>query len=98
VAGCAALLRARADDIACLALVDEYDAELRWVRKALRRAHGLSMTARSVGRCPSITGEGQECGGSLRADANGEMSVWCARCGRRFNERFLRLLGGMMTA
>lgn len=98
VTGAAAVLRARATAIAALPLVDEYDAEIRWVRRALRNAHGLPNGLRSVGRCPSLTGEGTECGGHLHADANGEMAVWCARCGRRFNERFLRLLGGMLTA
>lgn len=91
------LLHEHAEYIAGRPWVDEYDAELGWCRQALRRAHGISDGRQPVGRCPSLNGAGAECGGPLWPDPFGAMAVQCGACHRHFDERFLRLLGGMMT-
>jgi hypothetical protein len=67
LAAAAAVLSANADSMARLPVVDEYDAELRWVRSHLRRAHGIN-NPKPVGRCPSLDGDGNECGGALWPD------------------------------
>jgi hypothetical protein len=94
----ARLLTEHAEFIASRPWVDEYDAELAWVRQALRQAHGVSEGRQPVGRCPSLDGDGKECGGPLWPDRHGAMAVTCGACQRRFDERFLRLLGGMIEA
>lgn len=78
--------------------IDTYDAELAWVRQALRHAHGISEGRQPVGPCPSLDGDGAECGGPLWPDRGGAMAVQCGACHRSFDERFLRLLGGMIEA
>ena len=97
VTGAVAVLSANAETIAAAAFVDDYDAELTWVRTALRRAHGI-VDVQPVGRCPSLDGNGQQCGGPLWADTSGKMSVRCGNCERVFDEQFLRHLGGMMES
>lgn len=98
VSGTVTVLIAQADIIAGIEDVDTYDAELRWVYRALRRAHGLSTTGRKpVGRCPSLDGHGKECDGPLWPNPNGVMSVDCGRCARHYGEGFLRHLGGMIA-
>lgn len=96
VSGATAAIRSHRDTIAAMPDVDTFDAELRWIRRALRTAHGIN--ARSVGLCPTLDGWGKACGGKLWLAPNGTMAVNCARCGRHFDERFLSHLGGMMTA
>jgi len=93
------LLDAHAERIAGFGWVDEYDAELGWCRTALRRAHGITGGRRPVGKCPSLDGDGVECGGPLWPNLDdGGMSVDCGTCKRHFDERFLRLLGGMIAS
>jgi hypothetical protein len=99
LARAAHILTVRAEDIGSSAWIDEYDAELAWVRSALRREHGLSdLPKQPVGRCPSLDGDGQQCAGPLWPDRHGAMAVECGRCRRRFDEQFLRHLGGMIAA
>lgn len=99
VEGASAALRVAAEVMARSAMVDDYDAELRWVRNALCAAHGRSASAaRPVGRCPSLNGDGSDCGGPLWPDQAGRMAVDCGRCGRHYDERFLSHLGGMLRA
>jgi hypothetical protein len=95
LSGAVALLVIQAADVARQPWVDEYDTELGWCRSTLLRTYGKS-DRRPVGRCPSLDGDGQECGGQLWQA--GGVSVRCDRCRRFFGERFLRHLGGMMTA
>ena len=96
VAGAAATLTAQAEFLARTPEIDTYDAELRWMRRHLRAAHGVTQP-QPVGRCPSLDGHGTECRGPLWPDRYGRMAVKCGRCGREFGEAFLRHLGGMMT-
>lgn len=99
VTGAVAALIADRDVMARTPDVDTYDAELRWVYRALRSAHGLSSKGKTpVGRCPSQDGWGKECGGPLWQDKGGAMAVDCGKCGRHFDERFLSHLGGMIAS
>jgi hypothetical protein len=92
----AAVLRANADAMARLPDIDTYDAELRWVRTHLRRAHGIS-NPKPVGRCPTLTVNGAECGGPLWPDTTIGLRVTCGRCDRIFDDNELRRLGQMLT-
>lgn len=99
VEGASAALRVAAEVMARSPEVDTYDAELRWVYAALCHAHGRSTHGRRpVGRCPSLDGAGDPCGGPLWPDPAGRMTVDCGRCGRHFDERFLSHLGGMLRS
>jgi hypothetical protein len=93
----AAALSANAEGMARLPIVDEFDAELRWVRTHLRRAHGIN-NPKPVGHCPTLDGAGVSCGGALWPDEAGRLRVGCAKCERVFDETMLRHLGGMMEA
>lgn len=75
--------------------IDEYDAELAWVRRRLRAAHGLA-SKHPVGRCPSLDGNGDTCDGPLWPDRHGRLAVDCARCRRHYDETYLRHLGAMI--
>lgn len=97
VSGAAAVIRSNREVLAGTPDVDTFDAELRWVRRSLRTAHGIS-DAKPVGRCPSLDGWGRECGGPLWPARGGSMSVSCSHCGRKFGQAFLSHLGGMMSA
>jgi hypothetical protein len=97
LAAAAAVLRANAEAMARLPIIDEFDAELRWVRTHLRRAHGIS-SPKPVGKCPTLDGDGTMCGGALWPDEAGRLRVSCSRCERVFGETMLRHLGGMMEA
>jgi len=92
----AAFLTAQAEPAAHLPWLDEYDAELGWCRTALRRVHGIS-AQQPVGRCPTLNGHGETCGGPLWPSLDG-MQVHCGYCSRIFDERFLSHLGGMISA
>jgi hypothetical protein len=76
VSGAAAVLTADADMLAGLPDVDTYDAELRWVRRALRQAHGIS-DPKPLGACMSV-----ECRGMVWPNAGQQPK--CDRCGRRY--------------
>lgn len=97
ITGAAAHLTAHAEHIAREPWIDEYDAELGWVRRRLRAAHGIA-DRKPVGRCPSLDGYGRECGGPLWLATDGGMAVDCGRCRRHFDETFLRHLGGLLAA
>jgi hypothetical protein len=98
VAGATALLASHLESLAASPWIDELDAELGWLRRSLRRAHGLSRAGRQpVGHCPSLDGNGAACDGPLWPGRDGRMSVDCGKCGRHFDERFLSHLGGMLT-
>lgn len=97
--GAAAVLVSNAERLAGLPWLDEYDAELGWARARLRSVHGLANSRpKPVGKCPSLTGDGEPCGGPLWPDRDGMMRVECGKCRREFDERFLRHLGGMIGA
>lgn len=97
--GAAAVLIASAWRLAGLPWLDEYDAELRWMRSRLRLVHGLSEGHRPpVGHCPVMDGDGNKCGGPLWLDRDGLMRVECGKCGVEFPEPLLRHLGGMLSA
>lgn len=78
VSGAAAILTANADTIAALPWVDDYDAELGWVRNALRRAHGLT-TPHPLGDCLTVG-----CEGRVWRDPDGDGRPKCDRCARRY--------------
>jgi hypothetical protein len=93
------VLSEHAETIGHMPWIDEYDAELEWVIGRLRLVHGIERKGRSpVGRCPSLDGNGDACGGPLWPDESGRMAVHCGWCARQFDEPFLRHLGGMMEA
>lgn len=89
------LLRDNRDWIAGQDWISDYAEELRDLRAALTMG---STRNRPVGHCPSLNGDGTECGGPLWPDRNGAMAVDCGTCERHYDERFLSHLGGMMTA
>jgi hypothetical protein len=95
LAAAAAVLRANAEAMARLPIIDEFDAELRWVRSHLRRAHGIS-SPKPVGKCPTLTDAGT-CGGPLWPDTTYGLRVLCGRCERVFDDGELRRLGQMLT-
>jgi hypothetical protein len=80
VTGCSALLTTQAEQIGHLPLVDDYDAELGWLRRSLRRAHGIT-DPQALGKCLTVTDQ-RECGG--RVWPNGSENPKCDRCGRRY--------------
>lgn len=76
VTGAAAVLRGHGETMARLPEVDDYDAELRWVRKALRQAHGIT-NPQPICACISVG-----CKGHVWPN-HGEQPR-CDRCGRRY--------------
>lgn len=76
VEGAAASLRANLPTIAGLPDVDTFDAELAWVRRHLRSAHGLS-DPMPLGHCLSV-----DCGGMVWPQPGKEPR--CSHCGRRY--------------
>jgi hypothetical protein len=98
LSGAAAVLQSHADAVARTPWVDEYDADLAWCRGALRRVHGLNSAPRLVGRCPALDGDGNTCARPLWPSRDGTMAVECTRPRpHRFDEPYLRHLGGMMS-
>jgi len=81
VSGAVVQLRSAAEHVACQPWIDEYDAELRWVRQSLRRAHGIGDPQR-LGRCITVT-DGRDCGGSVWPARDGGKPK-CDRCARRY--------------
>lgn len=57
--------------------IDEYDAELKWIRRALRNAHGLT-DPQPLGKCLTV-----DCKGRVWAEKDGG-EPRCSRCGRRY--------------
>jgi hypothetical protein len=83
VAGCASTLSAYADFIAGEPWVDDFDAEIRWLRTALRRVHGLS-DPRPVADCLN-TEKGTECQGQVwRPEPDDGKGLRCDKCNRRY--------------
>jgi len=97
ISGATTVLGVNTLTLAAMPDADSFDAELRWVHGALYEAHGLRESS-PVGKCPSLDGDGKECGGPLWPDKYGRMQVSCSRCHRTFDERFLSHLGGMLSA
>lgn len=82
LASAAAFLTTHVTDLAALAWVIEADADLRWVRGHLRRAHGLA-EPRALGHCLSVR-DGRDCGGLVwPSDDPGERPQ-CDRCRRKY--------------
>lgn len=80
VAGAAAVLKTNVEVTARISDVDTYDAELAWVRRALRAAHGIS-DPQPLGHCMTVQNE-RSCGG-LVWPGGGEQPK-CDRCGRKY--------------
>jgi hypothetical protein len=76
-------LRRAAEHIAAQPWVDEYDAEIRWIWRTLRRAHGLPDRDKTLGRCLTIK-DGHDCGGTVREVPNG--SPRCDTCRRQYED------------
>lgn len=73
----AALTAIPADTIGAQEWVDEYDAELKWIRRALRNAHGIT-DPQPIGKCLTV-----DCRGRVWADKDtGEPK--CGECKRRY--------------
>lgn len=81
IASSAAYLTPHMPDLARMEWVTEAEADLRWVRGHLRRAHGLS-EPRALGRCLSVR-DGRDCGGRVYPDQAGGRPA-CDRCRRKY--------------
>lgn len=82
-------LTARLEAAAGSAWIDELDAELRWLRKQLRQAHG---NPKSIGRCISII-NGHDCGGRVwPSKRQHDPRPECSRCHRRYDQKDLARL------
>lgn len=81
VSGAAAVLTVNAETIARSPLVDDYDAELKWLRQALRAAHAIT-DQRPLGDCITVD-HGADCGGQVWEDRDGGKPR-CDRCKRRY--------------
>lgn len=82
VSGCTVALSAAVEVLACTPDVDEFDADLGWIRRSLRSAHALSEPA-PLGRCITVT-DGRDCGGQVWPDRGGDGRPQCRRCRRRY--------------
>lgn len=90
VTGAAAALIANSEVMARSPLVDDYDAELRWVWNALRAAHGLS-DPEPLFSCLTVG-----CGGNVWPMQAG--SPACDRCHRRYGTLdYVRAKGDGLT-
>ena len=83
LSGAAAALWAQADTTAALDNVTLFDAELRWIRRSLRTAHGLT-DPKPLGDCLTVAG-GEQCAGKVMPDRYGGRPK-CTRCGRRYSD------------
>lgn len=95
VSGAATVLTTHAETIGYQPWVDEYDAEIRWVRASLRRAHGIRPQKR-LGACITVT-DGKDCGGSVWPDRDGGKPR-CDKCARRYGTLDLVRLKAMQRA
>lgn len=80
----AALLRVRAEHIAGQPWVDEYDAELAWVRRTLRAAHGIT-EPKPIADCINVT-DTRSCTGRVWRDPDPSKDPRCDRCSRRYGK------------
>lgn len=79
-----AFLTGRLEAAASSAWIDELDAELKWVRKTLRQAHG---NPQPLGRCISVI-NGHDCGGQVwPSKRQHDPRPECKRCHRRYDDR-----------
>lgn len=76
--------------------VDDYARELRDAAACLRGVLGITPPM-SVGRCPCLDDNGNECGGRLHQDRWGGHSVSCSRCHAVWDADHLRLLGRTLS-
>lgn len=76
VSGATAAIRANITVLAGLPDVDTFDAELRWIRRSLHQAHGISDPE------PLFACISDQCGGNVWPMLAG--SPACDRCGRRY--------------
>lgn len=81
VTGAVAALRAAAEVMGRIPDVDTYDAELRWVRRALRSAHGLRQP-QDFGACLTVTANRSCTGRVIRETVE---QPHCKRCNRIYN-------------
>lgn len=93
VTGAAVALTSNAETIARSPLVDDYDAELRWLRKALRDAHGVT-DEKPLGDCLTVT-DGQDCPGKVMPSPTGDGRPKCTACRRSYAEKDLVTLSIM---
>lgn len=78
----AAFLALHALDLAVQDWCPEVDADLRWVRGHLRRAHGITDPS-PLGRCLSVM-DGRDCGGLVWPSDDPKQRPQCDRCKRRY--------------
>lgn len=78
----ATLLKLAADHIAGQPWVDEYDAEVGWIRRTLRNAHGIT-DPQPLGKCITVT-NGRDCTGRVWRDPDTSQDPKCDRCARRY--------------
>lgn len=72
-----ATLTANLDTVAGSPWIDEFDADLRWLRKALRDAHGIS-DPKPIGNCLTV-----DCPGQVWPDRD-DGHPRCDKCRRRY--------------
>lgn len=82
VEGAAVVCRMNVEVLARIPDADTFDQEIRWLRRALRAAHGLGLP-RDFGRCITVN-ENQSCHGRVVSE-HGE-TPHCKRCGRRYQD------------
>lgn len=79
VSGAAAVLKANGVRFAANPEIDTFDAELRWVRQALRNAHGVR-APKPFGACMTV-----DCSGQVWPDKD-HGNPRCDRCSRRYGQ------------
>lgn len=89
------LLQAHMGWVVADRVVKQFDAQIRTMRRHLVHANGEG-SPKPVGKCPTLDGAGKYCDGPLWP-AGDKMEVDCGRCGRHYDERILRHLGGMLS-
>lgn len=82
LAASAAYLTTHTADLAVRDWVLDANADLRWVRRHLRRAHGIA-EPRALGHCLSVM-DGRDCGGMVWPSDDPAERPRCDRCGRRY--------------
>lgn len=84
LSGSVTFIAGRIEAVASSPWIDELDAELRWVRRMLRQAHG---NPQPLGRCISVV-DGRDCGGQVwPSKRQHDPRPECNRCHRRYDER-----------
>lgn len=83
VAGCATFVTLHRADLARSGWVEDAFADLRWVRRHLRAAHGIT-GPESLGECMSVR-DGRDCGGQVCPSTDRDPRPKCTRCNRRYS-------------